>query len=372
MNKDKSWEIYQTWPRLIAAYGLIGIAVDVNKEGYLLSAKKAFEFIRDKGSQHQIDTSKVGVYIPSHVPGDVINFLIKENVNPSIKAAALFCSSPSLNGPFKSGLPVFYVADDQVTYPADLFSSLWSEVQKSKAPWTLRFGSGMPIFFESFEDTDDARKIVREAIYFFKNHLEPLPPKTTGLAEDREMIATLYRADYSRAAVQFKQWLNKYPDDQYALNKYAMISFIQKNYIEAEQSYRRVKDLHPVYRIDLVKALLANNKEAEAERELTVAMRSGKVKRSPYPAIAMFLYSLGRYRQGLAYYEMASEKDLRGEDFYNIARGYAKINDIDRALKALEKSIALKFPSSQQIGNDPDFAALKSHAGYRRLIDRIP
>jgi tetratricopeptide (TPR) repeat protein len=284
----------------------------------------------------------------------------------------LFNSGPSLKGPFRSDLPVFYVTDDQLSYSADLFTPIWNEVQKSKAPWTLRFGAGMPIFFEAFEDSDEARKIIRESLYFFKNHLESLPTKTQNSFDDREMIATLYRADYARAAIELKQWLSNHPDDQYALNKYAMISFMQKNYIEAEQAYRKVKDLHPVYRIDLVKALLANNKEAEATRELTLAMRSGKVKRSPYPGIATFLYSLGRYGQGVSYYEMASEHDLKGEDFYNMARGYARTNEIDKALRALEKSINLKFPSSQQIENDTDLYPLRSDGRYRQLINRIP
>lgn len=371
LNKDRSWEIYRTWPKLAAAYGLIGISVDVDKEHYLKSVRDLFKFVSRHSNTYHIDTNRLGVYIPSHVPHDVIVGIIVEQTSPPVKAAVLFNSGPSLKGPFRKDLPVFYVTDDQVPYTSDLFTPIWNEVQKTKAPWTIRFGTGMPIFFEAFEDTDEAKKIIREAVYFLKNHLEPLPTYTNNPAEDRTMIAALYRADYTLASVKFKQWLDNHPDDQYALNKYAMISFMQKNYVEAEQAYRRVKDLHPVYRIDLVKVLLANNKEAEATRELTLAIRSGKVKRSPYPGIATFLYSLGRFGQGVTYYEMASEHDLKGEDFYNMARGYAKINEIDKAIRALEKSIELKFPSAKQIENDTDLFVLRSDNRYRQLLNRI-
>lgn len=153
--------------------------------------------------------------------------------------------------------------------------------------------------------------------------------------------------------------------------KYAMISFIRKNYVEAEHAYKRVKDLHPVYRIDLVKALLANGKDEEAIRELTVAMSSGKVKRSPYPGIAAFLYSLERYYQGVAYYEKVDENDLRGEDFYNMARGYVKIGERKKALDALEKAIDNLFGSRQQITHDYDFELLWSDDRFKILVNRI-
>ncbi|HEX6889533.1 MAG TPA: hypothetical protein VF141_02530, partial [Chryseolinea sp.] len=312
-----------------------------------------------------------GVYIPSHVPVNVMDYLIKDKTSPGAKAVVMFCSNHSLTGPFKKDLPVMYVTDDQIPYSNDLFSSLWAEVQKSKAPWTLKYGAGMPIFFESFADNDEARKIIREAIYFFKNHLEPLPAREGVAAEDRLMIATLYRADYEHAAALFREWLNKYPNDQYALLKYAMISFIRKDYAEAEPAYKKVNDLDPVYRIDLVKTLLANNKTSEAEIELTRAMRSGKVKRSPYPGIALFLYSLGRYSHGVAYYEMASEKDLRGEDHYNIARGYSRMNEMEKAINALEKAVKYNFGTREQIENEKDFTRLKSHKKYKEILGRL-
>ncbi|HMG93809.1 MAG TPA: hypothetical protein VK589_27310 [Chryseolinea sp.] len=371
MNKDRSWKIYQTWPRLAAAFGLIGIVVQIDKDDYLESAKEVFKFISSHGKQYQIDTSKVGVYIPSHVPLNVMNYLIKDKTNPCVKSVVMFCSNHAITGPFKKDLPVMYVTDDQIAYPNDLFSSLWTEVQKSKAPWTLRFGTGMPIFFESFADNDEARKIIREAIYFFKNHLEPLPPSDGVAAEDRAMIATLYRADYGRAAPLFKEWLDRYPNDQYALLKYAMISFIQKDYVEAEAAYKKVNDLDPVYRIDLMKTLLANSKAAEAEIELTRALRSGMVKRSPYPGIALFLYSLGRFSQGVSYYQMASEKDLRGEDHYNMARGYSRMNEMEKAFNELEKALQNNFGTREQIENEKDFEQMKSLEKYKEILERL-
>ena len=150
-----------------------------------------------------------------------------------------------------------------------------------------------------------------------------------------------------------------------------MISFIRKNYVEAEHAYKRVKDLHPVYRIDLVKTLLANGKEDEAERELTVAMRSGKVKRNPYPGIAAFLYSLDRYHQGVAYYEMISEDDLRGEDYYNMSRGYAKIGEKKKALEALEKALNNHFGSRKLIEHDVELLSLWTDDRFKILMDKI-
>jgi hypothetical protein len=64
-------------------------------------------------------------------------------------------------------------------------------------------------FFDAFSDTDEARKIIRETIYFWKNHLELAPTPSWNFAEDRAMIAALYSGNRSQAAILFRLWLEK-------------------------------------------------------------------------------------------------------------------------------------------------------------------
>lgn len=49
--KDKSWEIYKTWGKLVAAYGFVGITVNIDKADYKESVKNIFDFITKKGNE---------------------------------------------------------------------------------------------------------------------------------------------------------------------------------------------------------------------------------------------------------------------------------------------------------------------------------
>ncbi len=370
-NKSKSWEVYQTWPRLIACYGLAGIAVDVDPGNYRESVKKVFEFISLNADQYQIDATQLGVYLPTHIPEDAMNLLLRESAIKNLRSAVLFNSGAFLKGPFRQDLPVYYVTDDQLNYSPEFFSPIWNEIQKSKAPWTIRYGKNMPIFFEAFSATDDARRIIREAIYFWKNHLEPLPMPAEHASPDRDMIATLYRADYQSAAVQFNTWLKDHPDDQYALLKYAMISFLLKDYGQAELAYKRVKDLDAVYMIDLVKTLLALDKPSEADQVLAKAMATGKVRRDPLPGIGNFLTSLGKYDLALDYFNRALERQKDPALFYEIARVYVKLNQYDQAFEFLEKAVAGGYNNKNQFEKDQELAPLKSEKRWKDLISKL-
>jgi hypothetical protein len=83
----------------------------------------------------------------------------------------------------------------------------------------------------------------------------------------------------------------KNPDDQYALLRFGIMTFLDGKYTEAEAAYKKVKNLEPVYIIDLVKVLLAQNKSDEAEEYLAKAMATGQLRRSPYAGIGNFCTS---------------------------------------------------------------------------------
>ena len=80
--KGRSWEIYKTWPRFVAPCGLIGIVIDVNRNNYIESVKKALVFLSDKKGQYNIDVDQYGIFAASHIPDGVITKLIKEDYLP--------------------------------------------------------------------------------------------------------------------------------------------------------------------------------------------------------------------------------------------------------------------------------------------------
>src|SRR5687768_16372645 len=54
-SKIKSWAIYRSWPRLIAAHGMIGISMDADGTRIQDSLKALFAFLAADGAKHGID-----------------------------------------------------------------------------------------------------------------------------------------------------------------------------------------------------------------------------------------------------------------------------------------------------------------------------
>lgn len=368
---DKSRPIYKTWPKLAAANRMIGISLNVDFDKYKESVQKVFDFLYANGTKYKIDTSLLGVFSASHVPDDVINLFVKENVMPGVKAVALYYRNPTLRGPFRNDLPVLWVTDDQTYFAPDRTTPIWNEAQKSKAPWTMVFGKGMPYFFDAFADNDDARRLIRQTIYFWKNYLEPIPSPSWKFAEDREMIAALYGGDRERAARLFKLWLEKNPDDQYALTKYGMLSLMTKEYTEAEAAYKKMNKLTAFDMVNLAKALFALDKKKDAEELISKAVDSRQMTRAPYSDIGGFLYSLGNYKDGITYYERAIQLQSRGADYYNLACGYTLTNEKDKAFDMLNKAAESGFNSKIDFENDNDLTSLRSDARWKVLVEKL-
>ncbi len=96
MLKEKSWEIYKSWGLLVAAYGIIGVTIDVDKKDYNESIKKLHHFINSNGKEYQIDIEHLGVFASSHIPDDAVSLFIKEPALNGFRAVAFYYHEPSL------------------------------------------------------------------------------------------------------------------------------------------------------------------------------------------------------------------------------------------------------------------------------------
>src|SRR5262245_49942229 len=54
-EKVKDWEIYKSWPRLVAAHGLIGISMETDGSRIQESLRSVFDFLMSKGADYGID-----------------------------------------------------------------------------------------------------------------------------------------------------------------------------------------------------------------------------------------------------------------------------------------------------------------------------
>src|SRR5262249_1565916 len=89
-NKVKRWAIYQSWPRLVAADGMIGVSMDADGARVQESLRGVFDFLTKQGAQYGVDGARLGLYAASANVRGTYEYLIGDNAAPGIRAAALY------------------------------------------------------------------------------------------------------------------------------------------------------------------------------------------------------------------------------------------------------------------------------------------
>jgi tetratricopeptide (TPR) repeat protein len=276
-RKLKSWGIYTSWPKLMAAKGFIGISMEADGSRIQESIKSLFYFLQKNGHLYNIDAGKLGVYAASANVRESVKYLMSEKAYNGIKAAVLYYGGAP-QGPFRKDLPVLFVISEG-DVARNGYGSLFNEVLKNNAPWTVKMGTGMPHAFDAYSDNDEARKIIKETITFWRNYLEPVPAPSWSYSKGRDVLGSI-QMNRPKAMKILKELSAEYPEDVNTLTFYADALTEAKNTNEAKPIYEKVLHLQP----DNVQALMnlavlayTQDNPTKAETYISTAIISGKM-----------------------------------------------------------------------------------------------
>ena len=253
-NKVKTWGIYRSYPRLVAAHNMVGISMDMDGARIQESLRALFEFLEKDGAKYGIDATRLGVYAASANVTQSAIFLMNDNAPKSIKAAVLYYGAPP-EMRLRKDLPVlFVIAEGDMPRMSSAMPALWQRIAESGAPWTLQMGSGLPHAFDSFANTDESRRIIQQTIAFWKSNLEAVPQPAKDANSGREILAAIYGNNVARAAELLQKYVAENPNDTIALNNYGRILVELRRYEEASAVYEKALSLGAtepgVYRVE--------------------------------------------------------------------------------------------------------------------------
>lgn len=370
--KLKTWGIYSSWPRLIAANGYIGITMETDGNRIQESLQGIFDFLAQNGDQYQVDAGHLGVYAASANVRESMTYLMGEKASKGIKAVALYYGWPPA-GPYRQDLPVLAVVAQSDAHPGT-YDHLWKDVLANHAPWTLKMATGLPHAFDAFTDKDESRKVILETIAFWKTHLEPVPAPSWKHSKARDAISAMYAGDKVQVLALLKELVVEYPQDIGVLSSYGRELNQQGDLNDVEVVYQKILQLAPdnlPETINYIGVLYRNNKSAEAEKLISSAMLSGKMDAQAYSMLGYNLLVAGKDLEAAKYYEMAiSIKATSCWDYYNLGCAYAKIGNLDKAFPALEQAIDHGCNSKEHLINDGDLAPLKSDSRFSGLVEK--
>ena len=381
-NKVKSWAIYKSWPRLVAANGMIGISMDADGNRIQDSLKSLFAFLSSDGAKHGIDASRLGVYAASANVTQSSMYLMGDNASKGIKAAALYYGAAP-QGTIRKDLPVLFIVAEgdmagglgQQTLP------LWQRVAEARAPWTMVFASRQPHAFDAFEDTDESRRLVKQTIDFWKTHLEPTTQPSWEKSDARAIMSAIYMNNPVRSAELLKTYTAANPNDAQGYIHYARMLSQQQKFPEAYSAFETAYKLdprNPAAQAGMGQIRFGERKYAEAEPLLASAINAGFRNPMLYGQLAYSQLAANKNEEAIKTYEAAFQigippgANTRGLAYYNMACAYARLKNIDKAFEMLGKAIDEGYANRHSLETDTDLAPLRSDARFQALLARLP
>ena len=380
-DKVKNWEIYKTWPRLVAAFGMVGISMDADASRIQDSIRGVFDFLTKQGGEHGVDGTRLGLYAASANVTGTTQYLASEGAAKGIRAAALYYGGVP-GGNLRTDLPVlFIVAESDVPRMGPGLNALWQRVIETKAPWTLLFANGLPHAFDAFSDNDASRRILQQSIAFWKSHLEPVPQPTWQPSAARDIVAASYGGDGQRTAELLANWIKQNPNDVTAHIQYGRVLSQLRRYDEAVTAYEKAQSLgstEPAIFSGLGQIKFGLRQFDQAIPHLTRAIEAGMQNSFIYGQLASSQLHIGKNEEAIKTYLKAFEAGIppgantRGVAYYNLACGYARVGQKGKALEALGNAVAEGFTDRNTYETDEDLTTLRAEPQFKELLSRLP
>ena len=379
-DRVKEWGIYSSWPRLVAAHGMAGVAMDCDGERIAESLAAVFAFLERAGAKHGVDGSRIGVYAASANVTEASRFLLRPEAPKNVLSAVFYYGWPEVPTA-RRDLPVLCVtAEGDLPRSRELLGRVWTQTLDAGAPWTFELASGLPHAFDAFADDDASRRTIQRTLAFWKSTLEPVPQPPWERSTARAIVAAMYGHDDAATVRLLGEWIAAHPDDPagYA----ARGQFVARG--------RRGDDARP----DLEKALALGSQEpgvhgcygmmldasgqhAKAVEHMQRAIAGDWYGSELYGRLGHSQLVLGQNDAAVKSYERALElgvppgANTLGLAHYNLACGYARVGRVADALAAIERAVEQRFGTRRAYESDADFAPLREEERFLVALDRL-
>lgn len=379
-NKVKNWAIYSSWPRLVAAHGMIGISMDADGSRIQDSLKAVFDFIAREGAKHGIDPDRIGVYAASANTTQANVYLMGPSASPGIKAAALYYGGAP-QGTIRKDLPVLFILaeGDMGGGFGQQGVSVWQRAVEARAPWTMVFASRQPHAFDAFEDSEESRRLVKQTIDFWKVNLEPMPKPAWEPSKERAVVSAIYMNDPVKSAALLKPYTEANPRDAQGFVHYGRMLSQQQKYPEAFAAFEaayKLEPTNPAAQAGMGQIRFSERKYAEAETHLAAAINAGFRNGGLYNQLAYSQLFNNKNEEAIRSFESAIGMGLIGQfranAYFNMACAYARLKYADKAFEMLDKAVEAGRTDRAAYESDTDLAPLRSDPRWAKLLERLP
>jgi tetratricopeptide (TPR) repeat protein len=362
---------------------MVGISMESDGARIQECLRELFSFLEREGAKHGIDSTRLGVYAASANVTQSTVYLMSENASKGIKAAALFYGgAPSPETNIRKDLPVLFIlAEGDLGGLGQSSANLWQRVSEARAPWTLQFAGNLPHAFDAFTDNDESRRIIQQAIAFWKSNLEPVSQPPWEYSKAREIVSTIYWNDAPKAVELLSKYIAENPNEGAAYHNYGRMLAQLRRFDEAGVAYEKALSLgvnHGGVYNGLGQTRMVQKRFEDAVNYLTKAIELGARSSFTYGQLAFAQMSLNRNQEAIKTYEKAFAAGIppgantRGTAYYNLACAYVRLKQNDKAFEMLNKAVDEGYTNRNTFETDTDLAPLRTDSRFQNLLEKLP
>lgn len=305
----KDWTVYREWCALVAAHGWIGVMAEA-RGPFRESGPDVRDLLLHLHANARslgIDPDRIAAWVCSGNVTSGLPVLMDEKLS-FVKCAVVYYGNAELPA-IRTDLPVLLVrAGRDNPRLNEGIDRMAARAASEKAPWTVVYAPRLHHAFDILDETEESRRVVRDTVAFFQEHLAPPPGGAPEPSAARRALAFWFAREYAEAAAAYAEYTASHPDDETAWLRLGISQAHARRAGEAEQSLRRAV-------------------AAGADRPL---------------------------------------------DLYNVACGLALAGRAEAALDHLERAAAAGFGTRRILSEDDDLASLRDLPRFKALLERLP
>lgn len=374
---QRSWEIYRSWMRTVAARGCVGLMGESDPRDVAGSLAALFRFLEERGGELGVDAGRLAVVASSANVRGALPFLMGAAAPRGVQAAVLLYGAGAPE-PVRADLPVLLVipgADAPERIEAE--RALAGRARAAGAPWTLVEAPGLPHAFDALDRSERSLAVVAEVLGFLEAHLAP-PPALAPESEERQAAREALRQLFGREFERAHEYYNRIVDgparedprawENLALARQGLGSTVGEM-AALEQAVRVAPgDLELRRRFTRLAARLGG--WSEVAEGLAPLEQDPAADAIDLGLLGLARLQLDRAAEAVAPLERAVALGGEPGTRYNLACAYARSGRLEPALAALGGALDAGFADPKALAEDPDLAPLRADPRFAALARR--
>jgi len=229
---------YVGWGKAVTSIGYAAVVMESDPKKPIESFDKLIAYLQKNAATLGIDATRIVIYscsanVQAGMP------ILTDPERLYLQGALVFYGSGKVNH-YRMDLPVmvFRAGLDNRNLNAGIDEIVAGALRRN-APWSLVNGSVLHHGFEVFDDNEQSRSLVRQALTFIQESFDPRLQRTPAMLNEAEAAGLAFSGDWKQAAESYQRMVAADPQNSFAHWRLAEALAAQSDHLNAITHFRQ-------------------------------------------------------------------------------------------------------------------------------------